>query len=126
MRSPNGYSSVYKLSGNRRKPWSVRRAIGWEVNESTGHTKQKYQIIEYYKNAAGNIEIAKHKEKEMHYKDVYWLPLMADLSMSHLPHDTRHTTVSLLARANVNPTIFKCIVGYQQKNPRKYIIFEDL
>lgn len=42
----------------------------------------------------------------------YWEPLMSELNFSHLPHDTRHTTVSLLAEKNVNPTIIKRIVGH--------------
>lgn len=29
MRNPNGYGSVYKLSGNRRKPWIARKTTGW-------------------------------------------------------------------------------------------------
>lgn len=30
MRLPNGYGNVSKLSGNRRKPWRVRKTIGFE------------------------------------------------------------------------------------------------
>lgn len=29
MRNPNGYGSVVKLSGNRRRPYAVRKTIGW-------------------------------------------------------------------------------------------------
>ena len=29
MKNPNGYGSVVKLSGNRRKPYVVRKTIGW-------------------------------------------------------------------------------------------------
>ena len=32
MRLPNGYGSVYKLPGNRRKPWAVRKTTGWKDN----------------------------------------------------------------------------------------------
>lgn len=27
MRLPNGYGSVYKLEGNRRRPWVVKKSI---------------------------------------------------------------------------------------------------
>lgn len=27
MRLPNGYGSVYKLTGNRRRPWVVKKSI---------------------------------------------------------------------------------------------------
>ena len=29
MKNPNGYGSVTKLSGNRRKPFWVRKTVGW-------------------------------------------------------------------------------------------------
>jgi len=50
--------------------------------------------------------------KYRNYVDAYWKPLIQELSMEHLPHDTRHTTISLLAKANVNQTIIKRIVGH--------------
>lgn len=43
MRNPNGYGSVYKLSGKRRKPFVARKTIGWD---DTG--KQLYRTIGYY------------------------------------------------------------------------------
>lgn len=43
MRNPNGYGSVHKLSGNRRKPWRVRVTKEW-----TEDSKQKYMNIGYY------------------------------------------------------------------------------
>lgn len=44
MRLPNGYGSVHKLSGKRRKPWCVRKTL--EIDDDG---KQKYQYIGYYK-----------------------------------------------------------------------------
>ena len=29
MKNPNGYGSVFKLSGNRRRPYGVKKTIGW-------------------------------------------------------------------------------------------------
>lgn len=46
------------------------------------------------------------------YKDSYWTPFIRELELDHLPHDTRHTTISLLAKANINQTIIKRIVGH--------------
>lgn len=43
MKNPNGYGSVYKLSGNRRRPWTARVTVGW-----TDDGKQKYKNIGYY------------------------------------------------------------------------------
>lgn len=44
MKLPNGFGSVYKLPGNRRKPWIARKTTGW-----TPEGKQKYYTIGYYK-----------------------------------------------------------------------------
>ena len=32
MRNPNGYGTVVKLSGNRRKPYAARKTVGWKDN----------------------------------------------------------------------------------------------
>ena len=42
----------------------------------------------------------------------YWEPLMKEMQMKHIPHDTRHTTISMLAKQNVNQTLIKRIVGH--------------
>lgn len=44
MKNPNGYGSVYKLSGKRRKPWIARKTVGWD---DLG--KQQCQTLGYYK-----------------------------------------------------------------------------
>lgn len=43
MKLPNGYGTVYKLSGNRRKPYIARKTIGWDDNG-----KQLFSTIGYY------------------------------------------------------------------------------
>lgn len=47
MKAPNGYGSVSKLSGNRRRPFQVRITIGWETNKN-GKAVQKYKTIGYF------------------------------------------------------------------------------
>ena len=44
MRNPNGYGSVIRLRGKRRKPFAVRVTTHWD---KTG--KQQYKYIGYYK-----------------------------------------------------------------------------
>lgn len=51
MRLPNGYGSVYKLSGKRRRPWIARKTIGWD-----GNGKQLYYTIGYYKSRPEALE----------------------------------------------------------------------
>lgn len=48
MRQPNGYGSVYKLSGKRRKPWCVRVTQGWDIDVNTGKVKQIRMIVGTY------------------------------------------------------------------------------
>jgi integrase len=43
MKLPNGFGSVYKLPGNRRKPWIARKTVGW-----TPEGKQLYYTVGYY------------------------------------------------------------------------------
>ena len=46
------------------------------------------------------------------YLDSYWTPLMESLGFDHMPHDTRHTCISMLAEAHVDSTMIKKIVGH--------------
>ena len=59
MKNPNGYGSVVKLSGNRRKPFWVRKTTGWNekgrpIYETIGYvaTREEGNILlaEYNKN----------------------------------------------------------------------------
>ena len=38
---------------------------------------------------------------------------MKQLNMKQTPHDTRHTCISLLTKADVNPTTIKKIIGHK-------------
>jgi integrase len=57
FKRPNGYGTVYKLSGHRRRPWIAAVTAGW--NEETG--RQALQILGYYEEEADAI-----KELELH------------------------------------------------------------
>ena len=48
MKLPNGFGSVYKLSGRRRKPWAARKTTGWTWNEEKQKSYPVYQFIGYY------------------------------------------------------------------------------
>ena len=56
MRNPNGYGTVAKLSGKRRRPYIVKKTIGWN---DKGHPV--YDIIGYAETReAGNIMLAEY------------------------------------------------------------------
>lgn len=46
------------------------------------------------------------------YYECYFQPLMEQIGMAHRPHDTRHTCITLLTEAGVEPTMIKKIVGH--------------
>lgn len=48
MKAPNGYGTVYKLSGSRRNPWTARIQVGYKIN-SKGNTAADYRFLGYYK-----------------------------------------------------------------------------
>ena len=51
IKLPNGYGTVYKLSGNRRKPYIARKTTGFDDNG-----KQKYCTIGYYATKADALK----------------------------------------------------------------------
>ncbi len=78
MKNPNGYGTVVKLSGNRRKPFTARKTTGWN---SKGHPI--YLVIGYYATKEeGLIALAEYNKnpydidtKNVTLKDLYeqWL-----------------------------------------------------
>ena len=55
MRLANGIGTVYKLSGNRRNPYIVRKTTGWEIDEESGKALSIETINEH-------IEVDRPKE----------------------------------------------------------------
>ena len=47
MKLPNGYGSVVKLSGSRRKPYAVKISYDVEVD---GKVVRKRKYLEYFSN----------------------------------------------------------------------------
>lgn len=56
MKLPNGFGSVYKLSGNRRKPWVARKTIGWKTIEGKDKEYPIYFFIGRYEKQEQAIE----------------------------------------------------------------------
>lgn len=49
---PNGFGSVYKLSGKRRRPWVARKTTGWTFDEVKKKSYPIYEFIGYYASRA--------------------------------------------------------------------------
>lgn len=48
MKLPNGFGSVYKLSGKRRRPWVARKTVGWKQVPEKDKSYPIYELIGYY------------------------------------------------------------------------------
>lgn len=78
MRLPNGFGSVHKLPGNRRKPYRVRVTVGFK-NTKDNSKIQEYKTLGYYATREeGIIALVRFNQrpynleyKDMTFEDVY-------------------------------------------------------
>lgn len=79
MRLPNGYGSVYKLSGKRRKPFIVKKTLGYHVDHDSGKSVRDDMIIGYAETKAEGLQMLANynnnpydvKASNMTFKDLY-------------------------------------------------------
>ena len=57
MKLPNGYGSVVKLSGKRRKPWMVRKTTGYRIDPVKEKKVNEYIIIGYAATKTEGLQI---------------------------------------------------------------------
>ena len=63
MRNPNGFGSVSKLSGKRRRPWIARVTSGTEIDFANQKAKQLRQTVGYFATKKEALEaLAKFNE----------------------------------------------------------------
>lgn len=99
MRNPNGYGSVVKLSGNRRKPFVARKTKGWDdkgypIYDTIGYYATREEgllaLAEYNRNPY-DIDAAKITLKELFEK---WsdrkLPKLGDSLQGSLKSAFKH------------------------------------
>ncbi len=60
MKNPNGFGSVEKLPGRRRRPYRVRLTSGWELNMETRKARQIRTNIGYYPTRRSALEALAH------------------------------------------------------------------
>lgn len=84
MRNPNGYGSVYKLSGKRRHPWAVRKTVGFRLMPN-GQAYPKYEFLGYYatRKEATEALIAIHSGKEQTTINPQFSELYTEWSLKH-------------------------------------------
>lgn len=71
MRMPNGYGSVIKLSGKRRKPFAVRVTVGYELEgpDTAPRAIQKYRYLEYFEKRTDAIKYLSNYNSGMRVKE---------------------------------------------------------
>lgn len=95
MKNPNGFGSVYKLSGNRKRKWVARKTISWEDG------KQKRKIVGYYETksealkALANFEY--NENSNITFKQVY-----EQWSEKHFKKISHGRVINIKSRYNVH------------------------
>lgn len=56
MKLPNGYGSVYKLSGKRRNPYAARITVGWKDDFEKQKSYPVYKFIGFYSKKADALQ----------------------------------------------------------------------
>lgn len=57
MKLPHGYGSITKLSGKRRRPYVIRKTVGWELDKEKEKVIQKQEIIGYAATRKEGLQI---------------------------------------------------------------------
>ena len=79
MKLPNGYGSVVKLSGKRRRPYQVRKTTGWHYDKEKDKQVQDMITIGYAATKAEALQMLAEynnnpfdtKAAKMTFSDVY-------------------------------------------------------
>lgn len=79
MKLPNGYGSVVKLSGKRRKPYLVRKTGGWHYDKEKDKQVQDFIIVGYATTKSEGLQLLAEynnnpfdtKAAKMTFDDVY-------------------------------------------------------
>ena len=117
MKNPNGYGSVVKLSGNRRKPYCARKTSGWNdkgypiymvIGYYAERTEAMIALAEYNRNPF-DVDLAKITMKELFERwSVRDFPKMSKSSASSHKSAFKHA-------AQLHNLPYKSIKAYQMQ-----------
>lgn len=108
FRHENGFGSIVKLSGNRRKPYAVRITLGWDggrqVRKYLGYYPSEAEALialaEYHKDGF-NIDMSKYTLKEV-FDDWYKTQEKRSISASALAtHKMTHSRLGSLGNTPI-------------------------
>ncbi|MDD6788821.1 MAG: tyrosine-type recombinase/integrase [Lachnospira sp.] len=96
MKLPNGYGSIYRMSGKRRKPWRVVLTAGWDLKD--GRAVRDRQTLGFYRTRAEAVEaLAKYHAAPF---DVSSVPTFAEVYK--LWTDEHFPNISASRKKNIN------------------------
>ena len=111
MRNPNGFGSVHKLPGNRRRPWRVRITQGW-----TEEGKQKFLNLGYYATRPdAMIALAKYNEAPWDVK----IDTLTFEDLYDLWHESKGKLMEVQNLRNYN-------AAYKHTVPIQKMLFKDI
>lgn len=117
MKAPNGYGAVYKLPGNRRKPWTVRVTTGYKDN---GTPIVKYCGYYATKKEAFAARDDLHKREEPGYYPTFG-EVAERFNKEHFPEVSENTRKSYLTSFN------KCsVIASKPINELSYVDLQNL
>lgn len=96
MKNPNGFGTVYKMSGKRRNKWRAVKTVGWDENG-----KQKRVTIGYFANKSEAMEaLGKYiynPNAKLTIKDVYEM-----WSKNHYEKISKNSRMNMISRYNAH------------------------
>lgn len=97
-----------------RKPYIVRKTVGWHYDKEKDKQVQEMITIGYTATKAEGLQmLAEYNNNPFDTTAAsYFKPLMEQLNINRTPHCCRHTCISMLAEAGINQTIIKKIVEH--------------
>lgn len=101
-RLPNGFGTIYKLSGNRRNPWIARRRTGEVYDDEKHYAKPVYVTVGYYPTRKDAMEALARapenltRKEEPTFGEVYELWKADKYGADGLPRSYAATEKNLL------------------------------
>lgn len=134
MKQPNGYGSITKLKGHRRKPFMVRITTG-RVLDAAGNMKLNRTVLGYYPTRKEAVQaLAEYntkpydlKTKEVTLNEIYKLwseekyPNLAERSIANYKaaynymENTKNVPIRDLRKMHLQESISLCTAGYATK-----------
>ena len=71
IKRANGTGSIYKLSGNRRKPWTVQLSSGTVKREDGSYITKRVRLGYYATEEEAILALARYREGPYSIKDTY-------------------------------------------------------